>query len=69
MPPPPPDYTWSYGWALLVVAYVGFAVSMYALVVSKWMPLTGNKVCEDQRRACMAHVVLTPARGARVPRP
>jgi hypothetical protein len=50
------DHTWVYGWALLAATYVGFCASLYALVVSKWMPLTGNAVRWPQvyhtRTAC-----------------
>lgn len=39
-----PDTTALWGWFLLFAAYFIFVFSMYAIVVSKFVPETGNKV-------------------------
>jgi hypothetical protein len=39
-----PDYTRLLGYVLLFATYLLFVGTMYALIVSKWMPETGNKV-------------------------
>ncbi|RUP17727.1 hypothetical protein BC936DRAFT_139418 [Jimgerdemannia flammicorona] len=39
-----PDTTYLYGYALLAGTFVMFSTSMYAIVVSKFVPYTGNKV-------------------------
>ncbi|KAG0258735.1 hypothetical protein BG011_003107 [Mortierella polycephala] len=38
-----PDTTYLWGYLLFFATMVGFTVSMYALVASKYMPMTGNK--------------------------
>ncbi|KAI3635947.1 hypothetical protein MIR68_006012 [Amoeboaphelidium protococcarum] len=38
--------TWTYGILLLLATYVYFAISMYAIVISKFMPYTGNKLLD-----------------------
>ena len=41
-----PDHTWIMGLFLLLGTYAMFVVSMYAIVVSKYMPVTGNKLLD-----------------------
>ncbi|RIA93745.1 phosphatidylinositol N-acetylglucosaminyltransferase subunit Y-domain-containing protein [Glomus cerebriforme] len=41
-----PDTTALWGWFLLFAAYFIFVVSMYAIVVSKFVPETGNKTLD-----------------------
>lgn len=38
------DLTPYLGYALLLFSHLFFVISMYALLMSRWMPLTGNKV-------------------------
>lgn len=50
-----PDMTWIMGLMLLIATYVMFVASMYAIIVSKIMPVTGNKVLDwikDDRYYC-----------------
>src|ERR1044072_938995 len=39
-----PDATALWGWTILIASYFIFVFSMYAIVVSKFVPETGNKV-------------------------
>lgn len=39
-------YTNILGYLLLITTYFIFLISMYAIVVSKWMPITGNKILD-----------------------
>ncbi|KAG0291998.1 hypothetical protein BGZ97_005730 [Linnemannia gamsii] len=41
-----PDTTYLWGYLLFFCTMVGFTVSMYALVASNYMPLTGNKTLD-----------------------
>ncbi|KAL1917274.1 uncharacterized protein VTP21DRAFT_4930 [Calcarisporiella thermophila] len=41
-----PNTTWLWGYALLITTFVMFVVGMYAVVVSKFMPVTGNKILD-----------------------
>ncbi|CAB4383921.1 unnamed protein product [Rhizophagus irregularis] len=41
-----PDTTALWGWFLLFAAYFIFVFSMYAIVVSKFVPETGNKTLD-----------------------
>ncbi|KAF9917316.1 hypothetical protein FBU30_000801 [Linnemannia zychae] len=41
-----PDTTYLWGYLLFFCTMIGFTVSMYALVASNYMPLTGNKTLD-----------------------
>ncbi|CAG8584644.1 13737_t:CDS:2 [Funneliformis mosseae] len=45
-----PDTTALWGWVLLLAAYFIFVFSMYAIVVSKFVPETGNKTLDWIKR-------------------
>lgn len=54
-----PDTTYIWGYLLFFCTMVGFTVSMYALVASNYMPLTGNKV----HSMCLCFVPLLWSKG------
>lgn len=39
-----------WGWVVLLVTLVSYIAGMYALVVSKWMPITGNPILDWVKR-------------------
>ncbi|KAF9999189.1 hypothetical protein BGZ79_007193 [Entomortierella chlamydospora] len=41
-----PDTTYLWGYLLFFSTMIGFTVSMYALVASNYMPMTGNKTLD-----------------------
>lgn len=57
-----PDDTPLYGYLLLFATYVVFVCGMYATVVSKWMPITGNKyldwIREDRYYSFLVPIML-----------
>jgi hypothetical protein len=48
-PAPPEDWTRFLGFVLLLCSHFVFVVSFYAIIVSKWMPETGNKILDAIR--------------------
>ncbi|KAG9292946.1 hypothetical protein G9A89_016308 [Geosiphon pyriformis] len=45
-----PDSTSLWGWALLFASFIMFVTSMYAIVVSKFIPETGNRTLDWIKR-------------------
>lgn len=47
-----PDTTYLWGYLLFFATMLGFTISMYALVASNYMPMTGNKVSVPPNHCC-----------------
>lgn len=62
-----PDTTYLYGYVLLAGTFIMFVTSMYAIVVSKFVPDTGNKVGEQVLRdsiqgECNSQIIISSSR-------
>ncbi|KAF8927693.1 hypothetical protein BGZ58_010217 [Dissophora ornata] len=58
-----PDTTYLWGYLLFFATVIGFTVSMYALVASNYMPMTGNKTLDwikQDSHYCMLVPVTIP---------
>jgi hypothetical protein len=43
----PPDFTFLYGYLLLFSTFIFFIVTMYTIIISKFMPETGNAILDS----------------------
>ncbi|KAF9979388.1 hypothetical protein BGZ65_006653 [Modicella reniformis] len=58
-----PDATYLWGYLLFLSTMIGFTASMYALVASNYMPMTGNKILDwikQDSHYCMLVPVTIP---------
>ncbi|RKP35994.1 phosphatidylinositol N-acetylglucosaminyltransferase subunit Y, partial [Dimargaris cristalligena] len=60
-----PDTTRAWGYVLLIATFVFFALGLYTTTISKFMPVTGNRLLdairEDQYYCLLAPLTLTVA--------
>ena len=49
----PPDFTFLYGYLLLFNTFIFFIVTMYTIIISKFMPETGNAILDSIKVSAM----------------